>query len=146
MLMIEAVDQGYGQFIVDSILMKDTFGSNEYIPFQDLYDVPYWNSFYPQVPRLVLADPLLNPTFDPIKRMPYISKNCFPGSIVQVRECFQNLQSSQTGISLKDLPPSAQSRYMEMKKINQTDDVRLPENSPRYVGVFCKFSLSSVKF
>jgi hypothetical protein len=69
-LMLESIRRGTGQFLIESIRMKDTFGSNRFVPFQDLWDVEHWNSHYPLLPRLVMSDPVLHDQFDLGKRGP----------------------------------------------------------------------------
>jgi hypothetical protein len=63
-LILESIRQGHGQFMIESIRMKDTYGSSRYVKFEDLWDVEHWNSFYPQLPRLVNSDPVLHDQFD----------------------------------------------------------------------------------
>jgi hypothetical protein len=64
-LILECLRSGHGQFLMESVRQKDTYGTNDYINFWDLWDVEYWNSFYPQLPRLVRFDPILHDQFDP---------------------------------------------------------------------------------
>lgn len=59
-LILDTVQKGYGQFLLDSVLMKDTYGTNRNVHFAGIWDVEHWNSFYPQLPRLVDADPILH--------------------------------------------------------------------------------------
>jgi hypothetical protein len=54
---------------------KDTFGSNKLIPFQELWDIPHWNSHYPQLPRLVEFNPVLMDQFNPTTRRWYRHDN-----------------------------------------------------------------------
>jgi hypothetical protein len=133
MLIIEAVNKGYGQFLLDSLPMKDTFGSNLYTEFYDMYDVPYWNSFYPDLPRLVLADPILNPSFDFETRMIYRINSCPNGNYMKKYYCVDNVQSSVTGVTLHELPKRAQSNLIKLTK-NRTGQLRF-RDSPRYFGV-----------
>lgn len=49
-------DAHHEQFIEDSMQFKDTYGTEHYIPFQNLFDVVHWNSFYPALPRFVRYD------------------------------------------------------------------------------------------
>ena len=72
-VVLYAIENGYGQIIVNSLQMKDTYGSNMNIPFQNLWDVEHWNSFYPQLPRLVIEDFKLHPNYDDNTRSKYIS-------------------------------------------------------------------------
>ena len=51
--------------LLPSIRMKDTFGTDRVIRFQDLWDIPHFNSFYPALPRLVAYDPTLHEQFNP---------------------------------------------------------------------------------
>ena len=70
-LVMEAARQGFGQILLESISMKDLHGSNKQVPFQNLWDIEHWNSYYPRLPRLVLSDPILHPHFNPKKRTPF---------------------------------------------------------------------------
>lgn len=70
-LIMYAIQEGYGQILVESVSMKDLHGTNKQVPFQDLWDVEHWNSFYPWLPRLVLSDPVLHDQFNPQKRTPF---------------------------------------------------------------------------
>lgn len=63
-LMIDALNAGHGQFLVDTIAMKDTYGTNKAIPFEMIWDVPHFNSFYPSLPRLVKGDQDLLDQYD----------------------------------------------------------------------------------
>ncbi|KAG7345705.1 hypothetical protein IV203_033236 [Nitzschia inconspicua] len=69
-LILESIRQGHGQFMVESIRMKDTYGSNRFIKFEELWDVEHWNSYYPLLPRLVNSDPILHDQFDRSVRGP----------------------------------------------------------------------------
>lgn len=64
MVVLHSIANGYGQILVNTLQMKDTYGSNRNIPFQKLWDVEYWNSFYPKLPRLVLEDFRFHPNYD----------------------------------------------------------------------------------
>lgn len=52
-LMILAKEENYSQLLVESIRWKDTFGTNQQIRHDLLFDVVHWNSYYPQLPRIV---------------------------------------------------------------------------------------------
>jgi hypothetical protein len=132
MVVMEAVDKGYGQLLVESLRMKDTFGSNMLMEFSDYYDVPFWNSFYPKLPRLVLSDPLLNPTFDPQTRQPYKIQSCSQTNFMKKYRCIRQLQHTN-GIVLEDLPGDVQSKLMNLTN-NKTDTLPL-NNSPTYFGI-----------
>jgi hypothetical protein len=54
----------HGQFLLRSLGQKDTYGTNSFIPFASLWDVPHWNSHYPRLPRLVDYDPILHSQFN----------------------------------------------------------------------------------
>lgn len=64
-LILECILRGHGQFLYQSIPQKDTYGSNKNIPFDMLWDIPHWNSFYPRLPRFVKADPILQDQWNP---------------------------------------------------------------------------------
>jgi hypothetical protein len=70
-LMLESIQQGHGQFLVETIRMKDLHGTNRYFSFHEMWDVEHWNVYYPQLPRLVLSDPELHDQYNPSKRKPY---------------------------------------------------------------------------
>jgi hypothetical protein len=55
------------QILIESIRMKDTFGTGQYLPFEKVFDVVHWNSYYPALPRLVRHDPDIFPQW-PIPR------------------------------------------------------------------------------
>ena len=46
----------YSQILLPTIKIKDTFGTDKYIPFEQLFDIEHWNSFYPFLPRFVHCD------------------------------------------------------------------------------------------
>jgi hypothetical protein len=70
-LVMEAMKEGFGQILLESISMKDLHGTNKQVPFQDLWDVEHWNSHYPRLPRLVMSDPIIHDQFNPINKSPY---------------------------------------------------------------------------
>mmetsp|Transcript_25450 Transcript_25450/g.38106 ORF Transcript_25450/g.38106 Transcript_25450/m.38106 type:complete len:447 (+) Transcript_25450:22-1362(+) len=51
-----ATQEGYDEIIEESILWKDTYGTNEMIPHYMLWDVVHWNTFYPTIPRFASFD------------------------------------------------------------------------------------------
>lgn len=63
-IVINTHKKGHGQIFVGSLKQKDTYGTNKYIPFERLWDVGYWNSFYPLLPRLVRPDPVIHDQWD----------------------------------------------------------------------------------
>ena len=63
-LILQAQKDGHGQFLLRSLGQKDTYGTNSFIPFDKLWDVPHWNSHYPRLPRLVDYDPVLHSQFN----------------------------------------------------------------------------------
>ena len=54
-IVMYAYSFNYSQILLNTIIVKDTFGSNRHITFEELFDVPYWNTFYEShgLPRLV---------------------------------------------------------------------------------------------
>ena len=53
-------EQGrHPQFLMESLKWRDQ-QSNIFIPHQELFDVVHWNSFFPDVPRIVAYDEKLN--------------------------------------------------------------------------------------
>lgn len=63
-VVFEARRRGHGQLLINSFSQKDTYGSNKKIPFDTLWDVPYWNSHYPHLPRLVTFDATLHDQYN----------------------------------------------------------------------------------
>lgn len=76
MLILYTLQQGHGQLLLSSIYMKDTYGTNRVIRFQDLWDIPHFNSFYPALPRLVDHDPILHDQFNPQKKQLSMVSQC----------------------------------------------------------------------
>jgi hypothetical protein len=89
-LILECLRQGRGQFLLETVRQKDTYGTNEYIIFWDLWDVEYWNSSYPQLPRLVRLDPILHERMVPD-----------PGRQLDAPVEFQNLPQSKPSNALR---------------------------------------------
>jgi hypothetical protein len=54
----------HSQILMPTLSYKDTFGSNRFMPFEFLFDVEHWNSFYPALPRMVHCDQELFPNYD----------------------------------------------------------------------------------
>jgi hypothetical protein len=54
----------HSQILMPTIRHKDTFGTNKLIPFEFLFDVEHWNSFYPALPRMVHCDQELFPNYN----------------------------------------------------------------------------------
>mmetsp|Transcript_28478 Transcript_28478/g.42244 ORF Transcript_28478/g.42244 Transcript_28478/m.42244 type:complete len:477 (-) Transcript_28478:89-1519(-) len=67
-MIILAKKEEYSQIIVDSIRWKDLFGTNQQIRHDALFDVLHWNSFYPELPRIVSHDAELLPDVSIIQR------------------------------------------------------------------------------
>jgi hypothetical protein len=63
LLILEANRYGHGQVLLDSISQKDLHGSEQFIPFRDLWDIEHWNQHHPQLPRLVEYDPIVHEEF-----------------------------------------------------------------------------------
>jgi hypothetical protein len=59
----------HSQILMPTLGYKDTLGSNKYMPFEFLFDVEHWNSFYPELPRMVHCDQELFPNYDCEKRI-----------------------------------------------------------------------------
>jgi hypothetical protein len=59
---MEAMARKMPQILLESIAMKDTFGIfRRWVPFEKVFDVVHWNSYYPALPRLVRFDPDIHP-------------------------------------------------------------------------------------
>ncbi len=54
-----AKKKGHSQLLLETLNHKDTFGSNRFLPFDYLFDVPHWNS-HNQLPRLVHCSAMKN--------------------------------------------------------------------------------------
>lgn len=52
-LIILAKQNNYSQLLVESIRWKDTYGTNLQIRHDVFFDVVHWNSYYPNLPRIV---------------------------------------------------------------------------------------------
>lgn len=59
-LMILAEEGKHKQLLLESIRWKDTHGTKAHVRHELLFDVVYWNSFYPILPRFVRHDPVLH--------------------------------------------------------------------------------------
>jgi hypothetical protein len=70
-LLFVAIRYGHGQVLLDSISQKDMYGSEQFIPFRDLWDIEHWNQHHPQLPRLVEYDPIVHEQFNVEKRTWY---------------------------------------------------------------------------
>jgi len=75
MMIFVTKQQGHGQLLLPSIAQKDTYGTNRYIPFAALWDVPHWNSHYPTLPRLVNYDPWLHDQYNLEASPPWFLKD-----------------------------------------------------------------------
>jgi hypothetical protein len=75
MVVFASQRQGHGQLLLPSVAQKDTYGTNRFIPFCKLWDVPHWNSHYPQLPRLVDYDPILHDQYNPNANPPWYRSN-----------------------------------------------------------------------
>jgi hypothetical protein len=85
MLMLQANLDGHGQFLLESIIHKDTYGTDKFVPFEYYFDVQHWNTYYNatemeknmkmsqqqqqqyhpwSLPRLVHYDPILHHQWD----------------------------------------------------------------------------------
>ena len=54
-------ENNYSQILVESIRWKDTFGTNQQIRHDLLFDIVHWNSYYPGLPRMISYDPHVLP-------------------------------------------------------------------------------------
>jgi len=59
MLMIHA--HNHSQVIVETMKLKDLYGTNQRLRHDLFFDVKHWNSFYPTLPRFVEYDAALHP-------------------------------------------------------------------------------------
>ena len=55
-VIILAKEEKYSQILVEPLKWKDLFGTNQMIQHDKLFDVVHWNSFYPELPRIVSHD------------------------------------------------------------------------------------------
>jgi hypothetical protein len=65
LLILGAIKSGHGQYLVESIAQKDLHGSNKFVPFEELWDLEHWNSFYPELPRFVHSHPIIHDQWNP---------------------------------------------------------------------------------
>ena len=63
-LVMHSMKDGHNQILLESLRHKDTYGSNKLAPHEALFDVAHWNSFYPQLPRMVHCDPSIMLNYD----------------------------------------------------------------------------------
>ncbi|KAG7374155.1 hypothetical protein IV203_013250 [Nitzschia inconspicua] len=82
-LMMKANQEGHQQFLLDSLQHKDTYGTNQFVPFEVYFDVDHWNTYYNateyaihepnstspsphpvSLPRLVYYDPKIHHQWD----------------------------------------------------------------------------------
>jgi len=56
-----SAENRHGQIIEETIQWKDTYGHEQYLQHHKLFDILHWNSFYPQLPRLVRYDKEVHP-------------------------------------------------------------------------------------
>jgi hypothetical protein len=54
----------HSQILMPTMRHEDTFGSDRFMPFEFLFDVEHWNSFYPALPRMVHCDQELFPNYN----------------------------------------------------------------------------------
>ena len=67
-MLLEALNVGHGQFLMEGAPHKDTYGSNRFIELWWVWDIAHWNRHYPQLPRLVNYDPILHDQYNISKR------------------------------------------------------------------------------
>jgi hypothetical protein len=65
LLILEAIRSGHGQYLVESLNQKDLHGSDKDVPFEELWDLEHWNSFYPKLPRFVHPHPIIHDQWNP---------------------------------------------------------------------------------
>ena len=51
----------FSQILVEGIRWKDTFGTNQQIRHDLLFDVVHWNSYHPNLPRIIAHEPQVLP-------------------------------------------------------------------------------------
>ena len=56
--------ENHSQILLPTLRHMDFHGTEELIPHEFLFDVEHWNSFYPQLPRMVSCDSTLFDQFD----------------------------------------------------------------------------------
>jgi hypothetical protein len=54
---MRAHDENYSQILLPTLNWKDLHASGKPVPHEKLFDVVHWNSFYPQLPKLVRHHP-----------------------------------------------------------------------------------------
>lgn len=65
MLILKARQEERAQILLDSLLHKDTYGTNLFSPFEFYFDVEHWNQHHSVLPRLVYFDPTLHSQWNP---------------------------------------------------------------------------------
>lgn len=62
------------QVLLPSLAFRDYLGTNQWIPLDQLFDVDYWNTYFPQLPRFVSWHPSQHYQFDS-KRLRMVVQN-----------------------------------------------------------------------
>ena len=57
---MHAALQNIDQLLLPTLRHKDTYGTNQFMDHETLFDVEHWNSYYPALPRMVRYDPVLH--------------------------------------------------------------------------------------
>jgi len=70
-LVLQAQKDGHDQLLLPSYNLKDTFGTDLFIPFARLWDIPHWNSHYPALPRFVGYEPRIHDHYNPVSNEYY---------------------------------------------------------------------------
>ncbi|CAJ1967672.1 unnamed protein product [Cylindrotheca closterium] len=111
-----AASEGYRQYLDPSILWKDTFGTNEKISHHKLWDVAHWNTFYPNVPRLVKYDPKYHPHVMEVGKVIEMEG----GIRIKVPEVTYNVTwDVWENRSITKPAPSGQNRHQSLNSYNQ---------------------------
>ena len=63
-LILTSKINGWDQIVLQTLRHKDTYGTEQMMPHEFLFDVEHWNSHYPALPRLVRCDPEIFTDFD----------------------------------------------------------------------------------
>eukprot|EP00934_Nitzschia_sp_Nitz4_P008564 Nitzschia sp. Nitz4//scaffold126_size65214//26625//27965//NITZ4_006153-RA/size65214-processed-gene-0.24-mRNA-1//1//CDS//3329534680//8554//frame0 len=71
MIVFQAIAEGDGQILLQSVRMKDTYGTNRHLAFDKLWDAVHWNAYYPQLPRLVNYNETIHIQYNPKAHPPW---------------------------------------------------------------------------
>lgn len=111
-----AATEGYRQYLEPSILWKDTYGTSQKISHHKLWDVVHWNTFYPDIPRLVKYDPRYHPHVADVGKVVELGE----GVRITVPEMTYKVSwDVWANRSMTKPAPSGQNRHQSLNQFNQ---------------------------